>query len=105
MKKKVDIVKVGNQEEGEKYYLAFKRNIRPSVGDLTIGINDVCKVVHIIDKVGFSEFILSDGSALINPVKLICPLSDVYVDCEGTEKNPSPFKDDGFISILVDNSL
>jgi hypothetical protein len=96
MLKKVEILKT---ESPEGYYLAFPREIKPSVGDTTIGLNDVCKVVHIIDKVGFSEFILSDGSALINPPKIICPLSDISIDCE--ESGSYHMDPDGFIHVLV----
>ena len=96
MLKKVEIVKT---ESPEKYYVAFPRGVKPSVGDTTIGLHGVCKVVHIIDKVGFSEFILSDGSALVNPIKIICPLSDISMDFD--ESGSYNLDMDGFIHILA----
>jgi|DEB0MinimDraft_10_1074344.scaffolds.fasta_scaffold152474_1 hypothetical protein len=96
MLRRVEILKT---ESPEEYYLAFPRDVKPEVGDTTIGLNSVCKVVHIIDKVGTSEFILSDGSALVNPVKIICPLSDIQIDCE--EPGSYQLDPDGFIHILA----
>lgn len=57
--------------EGGKKYLAYKRPIRPGVGDLALGLKGISKVKKIYDMVDYKNFELEDGSLLANPQFII----------------------------------
>lgn len=95
-----------------KSLIAFKRPVRPNIGDLTIGVHNIGRVVKIEDMLDYQNYLIDDGSSLINPVKIIGDPDDfifpedfqegdqIFIECNGDKKNPIPKESDSKI-ILV----
>lgn len=84
----------------EKTMVAFNHEVKPQPGDTTIGLNSICQVKSIHHDFDHSRYLLSDGSTIINPVKIIGEIEDfniennffvggkLFISCEGTKENP-----------------
>jgi len=83
----------------KKILVAYNNSVKPEIGDITIGINSICSVEYISDNIDHKIYKLSDGSSVTNPIKVIGEISEfnidsfyekcnLYISCEGTQKNP-----------------
>ncbi len=105
-------VQIVKTKKPKKTFVAFNNSIRPNKGDRTIGIKSVCIVKEILKGVDVDQYLLSDGSTITNPIKIIGEIdefdSDIgnfdegpfYISCQGTIKNPILNKDGSPITLI-----
>lgn len=104
-------VQIIQTETPKKTYIAFNSAVRPRKGDTTIGLNSICSVEDIVDMLDHEIYILSDGSKILNPLKIIGDIENfnikepffngsLYISCEGSQKNPILSGDGKLIDLI-----
>jgi hypothetical protein len=105
----VQIVELQNPE---KTIVAFNSDVKPQIGDTTIGLYSICQVTSIHHHYDHSEYLLSDGSSIVNPLKVIGEISEfniqnnffvggkLFISCEGTKENPILLRDGTSINLV-----
>lgn len=105
-------VQIISIENTGKSYVAFTQEVRPQIGDLSIGLNSVCVVESIASDSHQKMYKLSDGSFISNPIKIIGELSEfslennffvggkLFASCEGTKENPILVRDGSSINLV-----
>lgn len=105
-------VQIVKTKKPKKTFVAFNNLVRPNKGDRTIGIKSVCTVKEILKGVEMDQYLLSDGSTIMNPIKIIGEIEEFgpdlgkfddgpfYVSCQGTIKNPILSKDVNLITLI-----
>ncbi len=105
-------VQIISIENTGKSYVAFSQDVRPEVGDTTVGLNSVCVVDSIASDSHQKMYKLSDGSFLSNPIKILGELSEftiennffvggkLFASCEGTKENPILVRDGSPLNLV-----
>jgi hypothetical protein len=105
----VQIIELQNPK---KTIVAFSSEVKPQVGDTTIGLNSICQVQSIHQDFDHSHYKLSDGSTIVNPVKIIGEIEEfniennffiggkLFISCEGTKENPILIRDGSPINLI-----
>ena len=105
-------VQIVETKNPRKTFVAFNNSIRPNKGDKTIGLKSICEVEKILKGVDTDSYILTDGSTILNPIKIIGEVKEFdfdehefdegpfYVSCMGTQKNPILVRDGNPISLI-----
>jgi hypothetical protein len=105
-------VQIISIENTGKSYVAFSQDVRPEIGDTTVGLNSVCVVESIASDSHQKMYKLSDGSFLSNPIKILGELSEfaiennffvggkLFVSCEGTKGNPILVRDGSPLNLV-----
>lgn len=105
----VQIIQLQNPK---KTIVVFNQDVIPEIGDTTIGLNSICQVQSIHHDFDHSHYKLSDGSTIVNPVKVIGELEEfniennffvggkLFVSCEGTKENPILISDGSPINLV-----
>jgi hypothetical protein len=105
-------VQIVETKNPRKTFVAFNNSIRPNKGDTTIGLKSVCEVKEILKGVETDSYILTDGSTIFNPIKIIGEVKEFdfdehefdegpfYVSCMGTQKNPILVRDGSPICLI-----
>ena len=105
-------VQIVKTNKPKKTFVAFNNTVRPNKGDRTIGVKEVCTVKEILKGIDIDQYLLSDGSTITNPIKIIGEIgefdSDIgnfdegpfYISCQGTIKNPILNKDGNLITLI-----
>lgn len=105
----VQIIELQNPK---KKIVAFSSGVKPHVGDTTIGLNSICHVQSIHQDFDHSHYKLSDGSTIVNPVKIIGEIEEfniennffiggkLFISCEGTKENPTLIRDGSPINLV-----
>ncbi len=105
-------VQIISIENTGKSYVALSQDVRPEVGDTTVGLNSVCVVDSIASDSHQKMYKLSDGSFLSNPIKILGELSEftiennffvggkLFASCEGTKENPILVRDGSPLNLV-----
>ena len=106
------VVQIISIENTGKSYVAFSQDVRPEVGDTTVGLNSVCVVDSIASDSHQKMYKLSDGSFLSNPIKILGELSEfviennffvggkLFASCEGTKEKPILVRDGSPLNLV-----
>ena len=105
-------VQIVKTNKPKKTFVAFNNTVRPNKGDRTIGVKEVCTVKEILKGIDIDQYLLSDGSTITNPIKIIGEIDEFdpdignfdegpfYISCQGTIKNPILNKDGNLITLI-----